>query len=231
MLLRHGLSKSKTPSPSLAPAIYLQRLTNCLTRLPRPLNQGHARRFREPELIMLNLHRGDPSNGGAGPGWIQAKTTELGLGAVLGMTNEISRFGKQALFVDFRNFPGGVSNLRLRSDLLAVTPGQILHLRFWNRLDAKNPVKTSGDAIIKFSVTFFKTEFGDEPINSEYPYAPLTRGKGNEELNAATWSVVERSLTVPAEAASVQIEILWQSTSPMDGMIYFDDFQVFQTSP
>lgn len=174
---------------------------------------------------------GDPSNLGAGPGWTSAKSLGQERGVAIGLTDKIAQSGRQSLFVGFDNFPGGEYGAKLVTELMPVTAGQTLRISFWNRLDPETPLKASGNAIVKIFIDFFKTEFGDESIKSEYPYAPLSPGRGNEGLNSETWTQVERSIKVPPEAVSVRVSFLWQSGGPVQGVIYYDEFKVESVGP
>jgi hypothetical protein len=169
---------------------------------------------------------GDPTNGGSGPGWskIRPKKADSLGEIVLGLTNEVAHSGKQSLFVEFNHFLGGANGAALVSEMLPVQPGQDYLFSIWNRLDANSPVTTSGTAILKINIGYFTSDATPVAGKSLNTYAPLAPGRGNAELSAQEWSVIERKAPTPADAAFARITLIWQSdAAEVTGTVFFDD--------
>jgi hypothetical protein len=108
--------------------------------------------------------------------------------------------------------------------MLPVQPGREYLFSIWNRLDAKTPLTTAGTAIIKINIDYFDSDQTPAAGKSLSAYAPLTQGRGNTELSAQDWSVIERKASPPSNAAFARITLLWQADAvEVSGTAYFDD--------
>jgi len=180
------------------------------------------------------LDGGDPTNGGSGPGWIKIRPKRADtLGEiVLGLTNEVAHSGKQSLFVEFNHFLGAANGAALVSEILPVQSGHDYLFSIWNRLDVNTPVTTTGTVILKINIDYFASDEMLAVGKSLSAYAPLTPGRGNAELSAQDWSVVERKVSVPADASFARITLIWQSDdAEVSGTVYFDDVSLADQTP
>lgn len=75
-------------------------------------------------------------------GWVQFKDKADAAGGrlILGLTNEVSRTGRQSLFVRFDKLTKPQAKGELASELIPILPGKPYHVGIWGRVDKENPV-------------------------------------------------------------------------------------------
>lgn len=169
---------------------------------------------------------GDPTNGGAGPGWtaLNGKGRD---GVEAGLTDSIAHAGKQAFYVAFNNASKPFIGTVLTAAPVPVSPGTSYTVSVWGRLDSANPV--SGPAVAKAEVAFLEAD-GVSVIETRYIGKSLSWDAGKPFFDSADWQQLTGSVRAPENAASVRVRWVFQKEtnddSPVSGIAYFDDFSL-----
>jgi hypothetical protein len=155
---------------------------------------------------------------------------------VLGLTNEISLRGRQAMFVHFDKVKARSAVATLSSDLISVLPEKTYRIGIWGRLDKTDPIALdTRRPYLRLRVDWFKPgvdeDTGEEAM--EQTGEPEFRsqvipGALNREpfFSSKRWTQFATEMEAPADAKFVKITWTWETT-PQDGetngLIYFDD--------
>lgn len=173
---------------------------------------------------------GDPSNGGRGPEWVGFKIESTGTNGMVsgGLTNEISRSGKQSLFINFENVSAPYEAVSLTSRFIPVVSGTQYTVGIWGRTDAKDLINADGrSAYLKLEVDFFANDASTSVGDPVYSVQPLPGGKGRKPFfSPDKWTQFFFHLMSPPEAAYAQITWRWETGSndgSINGIMYFDD--------
>lgn len=148
-----------------------------------------------------------------------------------GITDEIARSGKQALFIEFNKLTTDKAAVTLGSKLISIQPNQKYRVAIYGRLPRENPLTIQGRlAYMKLFIEFFKTD-GESPCEEGPQNAmraqPIPGSRNRPPLfTAGRWSEYFTEVRSPADAAFMKI--MWQWDTPAQegaatGVIFFDD--------
>ena len=150
----------------------------------------------------------------------------------VGMTDEIARTGKQALYLDFAKVTAPSRSAALVTKLIPIKPAKPYRVSMWARIDRKRPLALDERRPhLWLDIEFFqadqKTPAG-EPISG----AQLIPGRvvpgGPHELIfvSGKWTESFSQITSPENAAFIKVSWSWTTPSDegeTDGVIYWDD--------
>ncbi len=165
--------------------------------------------------------------------WMQFddKVTDEGGRLKAGMTDEMSRSGKQALFVEYDKLTSDRAAVTLASNLVSILPGQTYRVAIWGRMPKKNPLTIEDRlAYLKLFIEFFQAD-GETPCEEGEQRAmraqPMPGSKNRPPLfTTGKWSEYFTVLKSPLDAGFMKVT--WRFESPaqegaVTGMIFFDD--------
>jgi hypothetical protein len=153
----------------------------------------------------------------------------------IGMTDEVTRTGKQALFVDFEKLTTPGKRAMLLSDLLPIQPEKPYRISIWGRLDRNRPLAMDERrphmiVSIEYYGADAQTQIGETDYRTQMiPGSILPNLEPRILFFSSRWSeyfTVEKS---PAEAAFMKITWYWETPreeGETDGVIYWDDATV-----
>jgi hypothetical protein len=157
---------------------------------------------------------------------------------VLGLTNEISRSGRQSLFAQFDKLTKKNTLAILSSDLISVQPGQTYRIGIYGRVDKKDPLALDGRIPwLQLRVDWFKNgvdedsgepaieQVGNPDTNTRAEQLP--GGKTRKPYFVSTeWKPMAYNFKAPDDAEFVKVTWIWQTTQQdgeSQGVMYFDD--------
>jgi hypothetical protein len=229
--LLHAVPYSSVKSPrnnlitlSLCLALFL----SCAATQLRADELQKAGDMESPKVTgkQSQVEGGDPTNGGAGPGW-KALSGKGRDGVEAGLTDALAHGGKQALYVTFTNATKPYIGAVLTAEPVPVTPGNTYTVSAWGRLDAANPV--SGQAVAKAEVVFLEAD-GVSVSETRYVGKPLSMDSGKPFFDTGDWQELTGNVRAPENAASVRVRWVFQKETnddlPVSGTAYFDDFSI-----
>jgi hypothetical protein len=153
-----------------------------------------------------------------------------------GLTDEIARSGKQALFVAFNKTKSVLGRYDLTSSLIRVRPNFTYRVSIWGRMDKPNPI-TIDQRIpaMRLQVDFFQadrqTQAGESVIKAQTLPGVLNRGF---VFTPDRWTEFMADVESPEDAAFIRITWTWNTPTDegtTDGTIYFDDLGLYGERP
>jgi hypothetical protein len=159
----------------------------------------------------------------------------LGGSVVGGLTNEMFHSGAQSLFIQADNLTAPHLGVKLVSQQIKITPGQVYSVGIWGRNDIRNPMTAESQSLyLKMKADFFAQD-GTQTGETEYLVVPLPGTLGHKPLFVDTqWRRLAKSVTAPSDAQSMVVTWKWDSspvTKPANGVMYFDDATVIAELP
>ena len=162
--------------------------------------------------------------------WLTFKdsTKEEGGKLILGLTNEISRTGRQCMFVQFEKLTRPIAVAQLASDFVSIKPSETYHVSIWGRIDKKNPITLDQRVPhLKLRVDWFLADKEEQTGNVEYRAQPIP-GTANRApmFSASKWSEYYANLKAPEDAAFMRVTWTWETppqAGETHGIVYFDD--------
>ena len=190
-----------------------------------------------------------PAQAGGSPLRAEGQTTWASFAAdpatdggrvAVGLTNEIARTGRQAMYVDFEKVTAMGRPAVLATGLVAVKSGQAYRVSIWGRVDRKRPLALDERRPYMWvEVRFFKadqTTAAGEPIRGPQLIPGTVDPGGAHELMfvSGKWRESFARVTTPESAAFVKV--IWSWTTPRDegetdGVIYWDDAAIEEERP
>jgi hypothetical protein len=168
----------------------------------------------------------NPANGVAETTWAHFQSLDQAGKLVVGLTNEISRTGKQSLFVDFakaEKTPGAF----LMSDLIPIKGAEQYRVSIWGRVDRKRPLTLDQRrSMMRLEVEFYQADQGTQTGDTEVR-AQMVPGSPDRLLFLSNrWSEYFAEFKSPDDASFMKITYRWvlpEGKGETDGVIYFDD--------
>jgi len=186
----------------------------------------------------LTADGGDPTNNGAGPGWISMKFRQTGTNGIVtaGLTDEMARNGRQSLFVRFNHVNTPLQALTLISNFIPVASGTEYEIGIWGRTDSRDLVTSDGrPAYLKLEVDFFAKDANESVGDPFYRVQPIPGSKGHEDyFTPDGWSLFYTKVPTPPGAVFAQIIWRWETGSgdgEINGIMYFDDASMIGPPP
>ncbi len=150
---------------------------------------------------------------------------------VLGLTNEISRSGRQCIFVQFDKLTKPQTSTQLASDFVPILPEKPYHFGIWGRMDKNSPISLDQRVpYLKLRVDWFKADKEEQTGDVVWRLQPIPGSPNLKPLfTAGKWTEFYTDVKSPEEAAFVRVSWYWD-TPPAEGMtdgvIYFDDAMI-----
>lgn len=150
----------------------------------------------------------------------------------VGMTDEIARTGKQALYVDFAKVTAPSRRAMLVTELIPIKPGRPYRVSMWARIDRKRPLALDERRPhmwldVEFFQTDQKTPAGEPVSGAQLIPGSVVPGGPHELLFVSgKWRESFAQITAPENAAFIKISWTWTTPSDegeTDGIIYWDD--------
>lgn len=189
--------------------------------------------FESPRVAARTpLAKGGSPMLGGGTDWrmfVHPRRAEDGA-LVSGLTTELTRTGRQSLYVEFDHFRAPQQGVVLESRFVSILPGKPYRVSIWGRLPKKGPLTLDQRLpFLKLFVEFFQadreTQTGD--VATGVRIQPLPGSPDRPPLfTNAKWTEFFGEFPSPADAAFIKITWKWD-TPPQDGettgSIFFDD--------
>lgn len=157
---------------------------------------------------------------------------------IMGLTNEISRSGRQSLFVNFDKLTKKNIKGVLASDLIPVQPGQSYKIGIYGRVDKKEPIALdTRTPWLRLRIDWFKNGVDEDSGETvmEQVGNPDDDAKGHPLPGAKTrkpyfvsteWKQFWANVKSPADAEFVKVTWTWetyQQDGETNGIMFFDD--------
>ena len=180
---------------------------------------------------------GNPANAKGGTSWLHFVNGEEGEEGkiVIGITDQIARTGKQALFIDFPKITEQSQRSELATKLIPIKPGQTYHISSWGRIDSKRPLSLDERRPhVWLNAEYFQPD-GKTPVGELFSGVQLIPGSivpgKKPELTyvSGEWTESVADVTPPEGAAFMQVTWSWvigKDEGETDGVIYWDDVVV-----
>lgn len=158
---------------------------------------------------------------------------------ILGLTNEISRSGRQSMFVHFDKVTKQGATSVIASDLLPILPNETYRVGIWGRVDKKEPVALDTRIpYLRLRVDFFKNTIDEETQEPtveqtgepEFRTQTLPGSRTRRPLFTTTqWNQFWANMKSPEDAAF--LKLTWTFETPRtegetNGIMYFDDMTI-----
>ncbi len=183
--------------------------------------------FEQPEVKAPTEARrgGDPTSPEKETTWAHFMSMDTDGKIVVGLTNELSRTGKQSVFVDFKK--ATTKNAFLESDLIPVKAISMYRISIWGRLDRKRPLTLDqGRPVFRLEVDFYQADQETGAGDSQYRTQMIPGSPGRVLFFAGRWTEYFTEVRSPQGAEFMKITFHWEAPADRevaDGMIYFDD--------
>lgn len=151
---------------------------------------------------------------------------------VVGVTDEIARTGKQAIYLDFAKVTASSRRAALVTELIPIKPAQPYRVSIWGRIDRKRPLALDERRPhMWLEVQFFQADQNTQ-AGEIFSGAQLIPGRvvpgGPHELIfvSGKWKESFAQITSPENAALIKVSWSWTTPSDegeTDGIIYWDD--------
>jgi len=173
---------------------------------------------------------GDPSQDGKNPAWYSFKVDTTGSNATMsaGLTNAVSRTGKQSLYVDFNHVDQAYQSVILISNFIPVVSGTQYVVSIWGRTDSNDLIDSEGrSAYLKLEVDFFAKDGNQSVGDPIYAVQPLPGPKDHDAyFTPDGWHAFVVKIMSPPGAVFAQINWRWETGGDpgvINGIMYFDD--------
>jgi hypothetical protein len=150
--------------------------------------------------------------------------------AVVGLTNEIARTGKQSIFVDFQKLKTKQYRSFLMTDIFSVKPANTYRVAIWGRTDKKRPLTLDQRRpYMQVEAEFFGVD-AEEQVGEVETRTQMIPGSLNRLLFTSNkWGQYVTNFKTPRNAAFMKVTFRWDTgreDGETDGAIYFDDASV-----
>jgi hypothetical protein len=190
-----------------------------------------------------------PEEKGGNPARVDGKTawdtlttdhTDKGGKLSVGVTDEIARTGKQALFVDFERLTAPSRQVSLVTTLVPVKPSQSYRISIWGRIDGKRPLTLDQRRpYVWIDVQFLKadrdTEAGEAQLGVQMIPGSIVPGATTGlTFVSSKWSESVALVETPKDTAFLQVTWTWgvpRDEGETDGMVFWDDAAVEDYTP
>lgn len=195
---------------------------------------------KTPKAAGADISKPDPSKPMEKPAWSQFEDQPNmeaeGGSVVAGLTNQIARTGKQALYLEASKLSLPYLGALFVSQAIPITGGKVYKACIWGRNDSKNPLVCAGAQLFfKIQIDFYTDEGATETGESQYLLQPLPGGKSRSPFLVSTaWNPVSLRFVAPAAARFVIVSFRCDSNAErgaISGTAYFDDFTVSDDAP
>jgi len=173
---------------------------------------------------------GDPANDGRNHAWVGLDFRTSGTTGKVsgGLTNEVSRSGRQSLFIDFDHVDRPYQSAILVSNFIPVVSGTGYEIGIWGRTDAKDLINADGrSAFLKLEVEYFARDANESVGDAFYSVEPIPGTKGRDPIfKPDSWQRFYVRLITPPDAVFAQVTWRWETGSDpgeINGIMYFDD--------
>jgi len=148
-----------------------------------------------------------------------------------GLTNEVSRSGKQALYVEADKFSARYEGAGIQTNPIPVLPGHTYKMQIWGKMDEKKPfVIENRPLYLKMQTDFLAADKTTQTGETVYLVQPIPNTKNRDPFfNDKKWTEFGTEFTTPTDAAFAVVTWRWESGSEpgeTSGVIYFDDFSI-----
>lgn len=194
-----------------------------------------AVKARTPKASGGDITQPDPAQPGGPPAWRRFEDqphldTEDG-SVVAGVTQEVARSGKQALFVEVSKLSAPYVGALWVTHPIAIEGGKDYRASLWVRNDTQKPLLcAAAQLFLKMQVDFFTDEGNTETGESHYLLQPLPGSKGHPPLIVSNhWTSVGLRFSPPADAKFMVVSFRCDSSAEkgaISGTLFFDDFTV-----
>lgn len=169
---------------------------------------------------------GSPVKTDAETTWAHYMSMDPGGRIAVGLTNELSRTGKQSLFVEF-NKAKEAKNAFLMSDLIPVKARETYRVSLWGQLDRKRPLTLDqGRPVFRLEVEFYQADQESSAGETEYRTQMIPGSPRRILFMANKWTEYFSAVRSPEGAEFMKITFRWETPADKetaDGIIYFDD--------
>ncbi len=194
--------------------------------------------FEEPRIKGRTLPKngGDPARTESPTSWsslvLEGEQKDAKLTA--GLTDEIARTGKQALFVDFQKVADRKLTATLTSDIFEIKAESPYTVSMWGKIDRARPLTLDARRPhFRLQVEFFGSDLAhviDPQYRVQMIPGNVLPGIGPRLIfNSSDWRMYSTDLKSPTGAAFMKISFLFDAADEpgvVDGAIYFDDLGV-----
>ena len=155
---------------------------------------------------------------------------------ILGLTNEISRTGRQCMYVEFNKLTKTLVSTQLSSDFIPVFPGKPYRVFIWGRVAKKEPVALDQRLpYLKLRIDWFMADKEEQTGEVVWKVQPIPGSKLRKPVfTAAQWSEYFANVKSPDDAAFIKVTWFWD-TPPQEGetngVIFFDDAGITGEAP
>ncbi len=155
---------------------------------------------------------------------------------ILGLTNEISRTGRQCIYVEFNKLTKPLVSTQLSSNFIPVFPGKPYHVAIWGRISKKQPLTLDQRVpYLKLRIDWFMADKEEQTGEVIWKVQPIPGSKLRKPLfTSAQWNEYFADVKSPADAAFIKVTWFWD-TPPQEGetngVIYFDDAVIEGDAP
>jgi len=147
---------------------------------------------------------------------------------ILGVTNEVSRTGRQSIFVHFDGVTRPNATAQLSSSLISIRSGKPYHFAIYGRVDKDNPLtKDQRLPYLKLRIDWFMADKEEQTGEVEWRVQPMPGSKNRKPLFVmGKWTEYFADVVSPEGAAFAKVTWFWETTPEVgstEGVIYFDD--------
>jgi hypothetical protein len=169
---------------------------------------------------------GDPSLAKTETSWAHFQTMDKEGKITVGMTTEVARTGKQAIYVQFDGATTGRGAF-LMTDLIPIKAEEAYHMSLWGRLDRKKPLSLDqGRPYMQVVVDFLLPDQATNAGDTEFRTQMIPGSPKRLMFLSGKWTEYFADFKAPKGAAFMKLSFHWESPKgehPASGTIYFDD--------
>ncbi|XHR27467.1 MAG: hypothetical protein ACFUZC_16165 [Chthoniobacteraceae bacterium] len=153
---------------------------------------------------------------------------------VAGLSNEQSRGGTQALYIEARHLCAPFIGVQWATRPLPIRANRYYSVTIWGRSAPGLPGRPPAPPLyLNVRVSFFRDEGGQETGESVYLVIPL-QGSAQKGINATNWTPLRVGFEAPGGAKFMTVNYQCDgraSREAINGTVYFDDFSVSEEAP
>ena len=150
----------------------------------------------------------------------------------VGLTNEMARTGKQAMYVDFEGIAGKGFGGALLTRLVPVRAGQVYKVSMWGRMDKERPLTLDERRpYMRMEFEFYREDEETQVGDTDDRVVRIPGGRKRLLFSSTKWSQAYGVARAPKDAALMKVSFVFNvpnEPGTTDGLIFFDDASVEQ---